>query len=865
MIDNLKQYLNKSFQKKIIAVFLLLNLALLLLFFGISYILAITAVNDDTQKNMQNTGQMFADVTEGFVNSKAALMNSIINSNDVRLFLSENAEDEQKPIKSYNNYSSTISALNSIFAADPYVVSSWVVSDSKGFLLTNSGYYADSSSFNMNSQQWYSKIISNTKDNYCWVSSVMKSIENNASVISFVSPVIENGNIIGYVGMELSSDSLQEYINSYYFKDGSYPLIISENGDVIYNSSNSSFKDTFDISQYPLNSIIAQASSDLSEFESFVYSGNTYYRYKKKCGSWYCIVLFDKSVTVKNMSRFFMQEIIILLCLIILMFIINVNIIRKESRDLKKITDNCDKISLENYYDITDTYSENEIGNVGKTLTAVVKELYKCKNIIKNSRETDSLTKIPNRISLYENINEMILCSEGDCKRFALMFVDLDNFKWMNETLGHKFGDDCLVKFAAQLSDTLSGIAKVFRFSGDEFVILADCSEGLDPVNEIIEKINTAFDRPISVCNDSIYIRFSIGVSIFPDDDSTADMLLRDADMALHRAKENGKDRVAFYNNITSNNTVSSASIAQRLVTALGNNELSLNYQPIISTQTNDIHGFEVLVRWNSIEFGSIPPAEFIKVAEETGAIIQIGTWVFESACRFLKSLCETYKRDIIMSINVSPVQLKRSDYLDHVKRVIEITQINPKNIQIEITESTLIDFTNSDNGIIQKINEMGISLALDDFGTGYSSLNYLKNMPIKCLKVDKSFIDEIYNSKKDYTITDSIIDLVHNLGIKTVAEGVETVGQYKFLKEMKCDYIQGFLMSKPLNEEDAVEFVEKYDLIHKPNAAMLEKNEKILADERKEKKRLEQEAKNSNSTKGTINHADTILLHTAK
>lgn len=857
MINNLKQCINKkSFQKRLIFAFLLMNAALLLLFFGILRVLAITAFNDDTQKNMQNTGEMFASIADGYIHSKYAVMNNIINSNDIRLFLSENAENAHKPIKSYGNYSRAISALNSTSAVDADVVSSWIVSDSKGFLLTNSEYYADSSSFNMNSQQWYSKIISNSKDNYCWVSSVIESIENNSSVITFVSPVIENGNIIGYAGMEVSSDSLFNYVDSYYFQDGSYPFIISENGDVIYSRSDAGFKNTFDISQI---------SSNISTLESFDYNGNSFYQYRASCGSWYCTVLFDKSITSKNMNRLFQQECIILVCLIVLVFIFDINIIRKETKDLKKITNACEEISLGNYTNITDSYSESEIGNVGKVLVSVVTELHKCKNIIEKSRLTDSLTKIPNRISLYENINDMIACREGDCRRFALMFVDLDNFKWMNETLGHKFGDDCLVKFAAQLSDTLSGLAKVFRFSGDEFVILADYSENLDPVNQIIEKINVAFDRPISVCNDSIYIRFSIGVSIFPDDDTTADMLLRDADVALHRAKENGKDRVAFYNNISSNNTVSSASVAQKLVTALGNNELSLNYQPIISTQTNDIHGFEVLVRWNSIEFGSIPPAEFIRVAEETGAIIQIGTWVFESACRFLKSLCETYKRDIVMSINVSPVQLKRSDYLDHVKRVIDITQINPKNIQIEITESTLIDFTNSDNDIIQKINEMGIALALDDFGTGYSSLNYLKNMPIKCLKVDKSFIDEIYNSKKDYTITDSIIDLVHNLGIKTVAEGVETVGQYNFLKEMKCDYIQGFLMSKPLNEEDTIEFVEKYDLIHKPDAAMLEKNEKILADEREKKEKLEQEIKKTQSAKGTINHADTILLHNAK
>jgi hypothetical protein len=203
-----------------------MNAALLLLFFGILRVLAITAFNDDTQKNMQNTGEMFASIADGYIHSKYAVMNNIINSNDIRLFLSENAENAHKPIKSYGNYSRAISALNSTSAVDADVVSSWIVSDSKGFLLTSSGYYADSSSFNMNSQQWYSKIISNAKDDYCWVSSIIESIENNSSVITFVSPVIENGNIIGYAGMEVSSDSLFNYVDSYYFQDGIYPFII---------------------------------------------------------------------------------------------------------------------------------------------------------------------------------------------------------------------------------------------------------------------------------------------------------------------------------------------------------------------------------------------------------------------------------------------------------------------------------------------------------------------------------------------------------------------------------------------------------------------------------------------------------------
>ncbi len=181
------------------------------------------------------------------------------------------------------------------------------------------------------------------------------------------------------------------------------------------------------------------------------------------------------------------------------------------------------------------------------------------------------------------------------------------------------------------------------------------------------------------------------------------------------------------------------------------------------------------------------------------------------------------------MSVNVSPVQLKRPDYIDHIRRVIDITQVKPENIQIEITENLFIDFIDSDSDTIDQINKMGISLALDDFGTGYSSLNYLKNFPIKCLKIDKSFVDEINQNKRDYALTDSIIDLVHNLGIKTIAEGIETVGQFNFLTRMHCDYIQGFLMSKPLNEAAALEFVKKYDALHKPDEQKLMDNEKLL------------------------------------
>ena len=428
------------------------------------------------------------------------------------------------------------------------------------------------------------------------------------------------------------------------------------------------------------------------------------------------------------------------------------------------------------------------------------------------------------------------------------MFVDIDNFKWLNETLGHNFGDAVLCSFADIMKEQLPSELSIFRFSGDEFIILKEFDTDYSEVNAIIEKLHNCFNKPLEILNDKIYIKFSIGISIYPNDDLTPDLLLRDAEMALHRAKENGKDRVAFYTNASRKNSLlSKAAIARSLNEALEKGELSLHYQPIISADTCDIHGFEVLLRWISPEFGVVSPTEFINVAEESGAIVQIGTWIFESACRTLTKINETLNPNVIMSINVSPVQLRRDDYIDHVKRVIEITHVDPKNIQLEITESTLIDFTDSKSSVINEINELGIALALDDFGTGYSSLNYLKNFPIKCLKIDKSFIDEINNNQRDYAITDSIIDLVHNLGIKTVAEGIETVGQYKFLAKMKCDYIQGFLMSKPLEEADAIEFVEKYDALHKPDQHKLEENERQLADEKK--RRLKEKEETSQSS----------------
>ena len=449
--------------------------------------------------------------------------------------------------------------------------------------------------------------------------------------------------------------------------------------------------------------------------------------------------------------------------------------------------------------------------------------------IIDDYVNLDTLTGLKNRVKMYEAIDDLIVSRDYSQPQFALAFIDIDNFRWINETLGHKYGDEVLKVFAQRLKSVYS---RIYRFSSDMFVALIEIKDDSSIVDRLSQEMSAQLVKPVEVYTSKLYVKCSEGVAIYPDDAQTPDALLRNADIALSRAKERGKNRLSYYSTALRKMVINKAAIAQNLTKALEKGEFYLNYQPIISTADNSIHGFEVLLRWESEELGYVPPSHFVQIAEETGDIVNIGAWIFETGCRFLKRVNE-YNKDIIMSINVSPIQMRKHDYMEHVRRVLDITKVNTANVQVEITESSLIDFMERGDNVIKEINSLGIALALDDFGTGYSSLNYLKNFPIKCLKVDKSFVDEIDRRGKDYAITGSIVDMVHGLGIKTVAEGVETIAQYNSIVNMKCDYIQGFLMSKPMDEEAALEFVKMYDIMHKPDREQLEKTEKTLAEER--------------------------------
>ena len=857
--------IHTSFTKRI-SLFISLFIIILLVCFGVlSYILTNMNAASSFSQTMNSTGSLISGVLDDNINSFAGQLDIISENKDMKNFITEiNVSGSADSVKDLNGFSGVASALDIVAGSDSSIIAAWVVSEQNGIFAGSTGEDVLTSKYVLDDQAWYSKYVSVTSERHLYICTAPgeSRFVPGENVVNIIVPLESDGNIYAFCGIEVKADRIFRVLSEYSFSKGSYP-IVSADGFAVYVPSGSEFSERFSLNDAPLTNIISQNTFLLESVGNYVSeNGGMVYYYQKtsNVSGWNILVLFDSTEITGGAYKTFTQQMLILVCLCILLIIAVINLLHKESAPLHDIR-SCTEEALRGNgnYRIT-TKVKNELGNVAENINQIAEKIQSQNNIISNYVYMDTLTGLENRSKLYERMEDIIQTREEGRSRFAVMFVDIDNFKWLNETLGHNFGDSVLCSFASIIKEQLPPEVSIFRFSGDEFILLKEFDTDYSEVHTVIEKLHGCFNKPLEIMNDKIYIKFSIGISIYPNDDLTPDLLLRDAEMALHRAKESGKDRVAFYTNASrKNSTLSKAAIARNLNEALGKGELFLHYQPIVAADNCDIHGFEVLLRWISPEFGVVPPTEFINVAEESGVIVQIGTWIFESACRTLKQINETLNPNVIMSINVSPVQLRRDDYLEHVKRVIDITHVNPKNIQLEITESTLIDFTDSKSKVINEINDMGIALALDDFGTGYSSLNYLKNFPIKCLKIDKSFIDEINKNQRDYAITDSIIDLVHSLGIHTVAEGIETVEQYKFLAEMKCDYIQGFLMSKPLEEADAIEFVERYDDLHKPDKRKLEENERQLADERKQRLK-EKEASNKGNNGSAALTEDFII-----
>ncbi|TCT16126.1 PAS domain S-box-containing protein/diguanylate cyclase (GGDEF)-like protein [Natranaerovirga pectinivora] len=412
----------------------------------------------------------------------------------------------------------------------------------------------------------------------------------------------------------------------------------------------------------------------------------------------------------------------------------------------------------------------------------------------------DPLTNLPNRINLIQHFREVVIQQ----RKAALIFLDLDNIKLVNDTFGHNFGDLLIIEVSKRLNSVKDYKFVVSRLSGDEFVILLLDSEEKSTINDYCTSLLRLLNKSYQINNTKLHITGSMGIARFPEDGLSFEALLKHSDLAMYKAKENGRNRFVFYEKKMNEEAVQKMTIKNYLVNALKNNEFVLHYQPQYSIEEeNEITGFEALIRWNSPELGFVSPVEFISVAEENYMIIPIGIWVLKEACNFIKKYNAYMEKEHIISVNISILQLLQDDFVDMLGDVLEEVNLKPSLLEIEITETMLIKSFDTIVVKLEQIKEKGIHIALDDFGKGYSSLSYLRQLPITTLKIDKSFIDNIEIMDDVDNLTESIIYLAKKMGLNTVAEGVETEKQLEYLKRNQCHKIQGYLFSKPLKEED--------------------------------------------------------------
>lgn len=427
----------------------------------------------------------------------------------------------------------------------------------------------------------------------------------------------------------------------------------------------------------------------------------------------------------------------------------------------------------------------------------------------------DTLTELPNRILLRDRIVEGIQSAKLNKNHLAVLIVDLDNFKEINDKYGHDAGDELLKQISARLSKSTRKIDTVVRLGGDEFVVLlAELARAEDAIVKAKELLNN-FSETFQVDGHTLVISVSIGISYFPEDGLDANTLLKSADAALYHAKKLGKNTFQVFMSEYNQQLLRRAELNAALIQALGKNQFILNYQPIFDINSNKIIGFEILLRWKHPSLGVIFPEKFITLAEETGLIAPIGEWVLNEACKQIKLWQEAYDANLVISVNISKYQFMQKNFVEMVKIAIDQSHILPSTLELELTESIAFETSNATFQKLKNLKKIGIRLSIDDFGMGSLNFAYLKWLSFDKIKIDKSFIKGISTNKYDDVIVESIIQMMQKLNIDIVAEGVENESQLQFLKEYKVNQVQGYFFSPPVSVDVCADFLEKQKLIN--------------------------------------------------
>lgn len=512
---------------------------------------------------------------------------------------------------------------------------------------------------------------------------------------------------------------------------------------------------------------------------------------------WSLMDIFDKNLLTVQRDNIFSQStfsfIIFLLLSAILLFIAKKEEWRRQSAEnlLKTANETLEE---------TVAHRTQELLDVNKALKIENNERKLAEQKLKHLARYDSLTELPNRRMLNEHLQQAHLVAKRHNKRYALLFLDVDHFKHINDNYGHSFGDKLLVIIAQRLMLSVRKEDMIARFGGDEFAIIIDDIHVNVNLEHIAEKIIDTIAQPIVIDHQELYVTISIGIALYPDDGETIEMLVSNADAAMYRTKVEGRNSFAFFTQDMAEKLKRRHLLSNSLQQALSRKDFSVHYQAKVDLFTNEVIGAEALLRWSHPTLGSIKPEEFVPILEENGLISSIGAWVIDQVCEFIKIRSLQHQNELPIAINLSANQFRDPDLAGSVKEIIEKHKVPASFIEFEVTESLLIQNIESTQTVLKKFRDMGIKITIDDFGTGYASINYLRLFPVNSVKIDATFLKNITKNKDDAAIVRAIITMAHSLNLSCTAEGVESKEQLTVLNSHHCDCAQGYFFSKPLS-----------------------------------------------------------------
>lgn len=769
----------------------------------------------------QSTVELAKNYGMGFqsqLNSQIAEVEGLANGTNIQNLVLENYNGV-----TLGNDSPYYTNVTDLFAT----ASDYAGNNVNYYLYDVNGYYITSSD-NTNTDDWQEHMaipvedITETKILQC---SPLDEIES----IDVVSPIIIKSQIVGLIRANITS----RYFGSFIPEDGS-AFIMTNDGGYLFTSTGLTGQRELETQAFNcLNG--ADNAKDYGHLKASSFK-NIYGFCKLSDSNWLYLIKQQGTQYQQILATLPITMSITLIIILMIAIWVSRILSAKYTEPIFTLRDNMTDASSGNLDVKCDVASDDEFGDLSRMFNSMMdiisnnyKELSASKAALEVSEQElkknyahieqlayhDGLTGLYNRVAFMKYAYKIFHDASVGASKHAIFFIDLDNFKNINDTLGHDYGDLLLKDVSDRMLSCIASDDILARNGGDEFLILKNRFDTVDDLENFASQLVNVVHHPFILNDETAVVSMSVGIAVFPNNGLTVSELIKNADIAMYNAKNSGKNSYRFFDSYMEDDVNRKNDLADILSHVIDKNEIYLQYQPQVNVESGQVTGYEALMRIESELVGFISPAEFIPIAEETGIINILGEWALIEACNFNQVLIKSGFGPLRVSVNVSTTQLKDDHLIDIIKSIPEKTGMDLKHLEIEITESVLMNSFEHNLKLINQMKELGCSIALDDFGTGYSSFNYLTQIPIDTLKIDKSFIDGICSNEKDRCIADSIIDLAHKMAISVVAEGVEDNEQLQILQNQFCDTLQGYLFSKPLNSTDFIELLSKHKTLH--------------------------------------------------